>query len=180
LFVGINPGLRSAQVGHHFAGYSNRFWKLLYEARLVPYPVTYRDDWRLPDFGLGLTNVIARPTAGIDQLTPGEYRRGRTRLLAKISRYRPRVLALLGVTIYHVLFPDDQPRRRQGIGRRVHRLDGIPVITLPNPSGRNAHYSYRAMLAAFRVLRKTGCPLPSRHRSCSTPVARSSRKLRRK
>jgi TDG/mug DNA glycosylase family protein len=65
LFVGINPGLRSAALDHHFAGHSNRFWKLLYEARLVPEPVTFEDDDRLPGWGYGITNLVARPTAGL-------------------------------------------------------------------------------------------------------------------
>ena len=70
LFVGINPSLRSAATGHHFAGYSNRFWKLLFESKLLSEPLTYQDDWRLPDWGLGLTNIIQRPSAGIDVLKP--------------------------------------------------------------------------------------------------------------
>src|SRR5688572_10394931 len=68
LFVGINPGVRSALTGHHFAGFSNRFWKLLYDARLVPEPVTCVDDERLPEWGYGITNVVPRPTPGIDTL----------------------------------------------------------------------------------------------------------------
>src|SRR4029453_15688082 len=73
LFVGINPGIRSAATGHHFAGYSNRFWKLLYDARLVPEPIGYEDDRRLPEWGFGITNLIPRATPGIDTLTPGDY-----------------------------------------------------------------------------------------------------------
>jgi TDG/mug DNA glycosylase family protein len=70
LFVGINPGVRSAITGHHFAGYSNRFWKLMYDSRLVPVPITYKDDGRLPEWGMGngdwgITNLIARPSPGI-------------------------------------------------------------------------------------------------------------------
>src|SRR5436190_15989003 len=68
LFVGINPGVRSALTGHHFAGFSNRFWKLLYESRLVPEPITYLDDDRLAEFGYGITNICARATPGIDTL----------------------------------------------------------------------------------------------------------------
>jgi TDG/mug DNA glycosylase family protein len=180
LFVGINPGLRSAQVGHHFAGYSNRFWKLLYDARLAPHPLTYHDDWRLPEFGLGLTNIIARPTAGIDQLTSEDFQRGRSRLMAKIRRYRPRLIALLGVTIHHVLFPYAQRHRPVRIGRRARQLDGIPVVTLPNPSGRNAHYSYGAMVAAFRALRRIAFPFPPRRRKLATMPTRSSSRLGRK
>src|SRR5574342_581146 len=89
LFVGINPGLRSAQLGHHFAGHSNRFWKLLFESGLVNIPLTYQDDWRLPEWRLGLTNIISRPSAGIDALDPAEYRAGVSALERKIIRYQP-------------------------------------------------------------------------------------------
>jgi len=106
LFVGINPGLRSAATGHHFAGHSNRFWKLLFESKLVPKPLTHQDDWRLPDWGLGLTNIIQRPSAGIDTLNSQEYVAGRKRLIATLKHYRPRAVALLGITIYRLLFPD--------------------------------------------------------------------------
>src|SRR6476619_2554798 len=73
LFVGINPGVRSAMTGHHFAGYSNRFWKLLYESGLVREPMTFEHDDRLPQFGFGMTNLIARPSPGIDDLLRSEY-----------------------------------------------------------------------------------------------------------
>ncbi len=89
LFVGINPGLRSAATGHHFAGHSNRFWKLLFESKLAPEPLTHQDDWRLPDWGLGLTNIIQRPSAGIDVLKPREYIAGRKRLIATVTTLSP-------------------------------------------------------------------------------------------
>jgi TDG/mug DNA glycosylase family protein len=154
LFVGINPGLRSAAIGHHFAGYSNRFWKLLFESKLVPEPLTYQDDRRLPDWGLGLTNIIQRPSAGVDALKPQEYRAGRKRLVASVKRYRPHTIALLGVTIYRTLFPEYRAGRIS-LGLQAQTLAGRPVFVLPNPSGRNAHYSYRTMLMAFHSLRKT-------------------------
>ena len=154
LFVGINPGLRSAATGHHFAGYSNRFWKLLFGSKLVPEPLTYRDDWRLPEWGLGLTNMIQRPSAGIDVLKPREYIAGRKRLIATLKHYRPYVVALLGVTIYRTLFPEYRTRRIS-LGLQAKTLADRPVYVLPNPSGRNAYYSYRAMLTAFRALRQT-------------------------
>lgn len=155
LFVGINPGIRSAAVGHHFAGHSNRFWKLLHESGLVPLPLTYREDRRLPEWGLGLTNIIGRTSAGIDVLDSAEYRDGRAALERKIARYRPRIVALLGVTIFRVLFPQrTKPARPPALGLSSVQLAGVPVFLLPNPSGRNAHYSYQAMLAAFRALRR--------------------------
>ena len=99
LFVGINPGIRSSLTGHHFAGFSNRFWTLLFESGLVPERVTYKDDDRLPEFGFGITNIVPRPTPGIDTIEPIEYVAGRVRLRRKILRYRPPIVALPGVKI---------------------------------------------------------------------------------
>jgi TDG/mug DNA glycosylase family protein len=154
LFVGINPGLRSAAVGHHFAGASNRFWKLLFESGLVDEPLTYEEDWRLPEWRLGLTNIIGRSSVGIDELSPAEYQAGLQALERKIRRYRPRTVAFLGVTIYRMLFPHLCESNLLLLGPAPARLAGTPVFLLPNPSGRNAHYSYEAMLEAFRRLRK--------------------------
>src|SRR4051794_20810133 len=92
LFVGINPGVRSSMTGHHFAGYSNRFWKLLYDARIVPEQITYEDDERLLEWGYGITNIVARPTPGIDTLTREEYLEGAGKLRRKVLRYRPAVV----------------------------------------------------------------------------------------
>jgi double-stranded uracil-DNA glycosylase len=150
LFVGINPGVRSALTGHHFAGYSNRFWKLLYDSGLVPEPIAYEDDDRLPEWGYGITNIVPRATAGIDSLLPAEYLVGRVRLRAKIRRYRPRLVALVGVTVYRAMCPE-----RKGpvtLGRQDDAIVGVPVFVLPNPSGRNANYSYAEMREAFRAL----------------------------
>ena len=155
LFVGINPGLRSAATGHHFAGYSNRFWKLLFESGLISEPLMYRDDWRLPEWSLGVTNIIQRPSAGIDVLMPNEYATGRKRLLATIEQYHPPIVALLGITIYRTLFPEHQTGRIT-LGLQNTTLANCPVFVLANPSGRNAHYPYRAMLAAFRMLKRLG------------------------
>jgi TDG/mug DNA glycosylase family protein len=152
LFVGINPGLRSVAIGHHFAGYSNRFWRLLFESTLTPEPFTYQDDWRLPDWGLGLTNIIQRPSAGIDVLKPREYIAGKKRLITTVRHYRPDTVALLGVTIYRALFPEYRTGR-VSLGLQDEMLASRPVFVLPNPSGRNAYYSYRTMLKAFRALR---------------------------
>jgi TDG/mug DNA glycosylase family protein len=155
LFVGINPGFRSVATGHHFAGYSNRFWKLLFESKLVSEPLTHQDDWRLPDWGLGLTNIIQRPSAGIDVLKPREYTAGKKRLVAAVKRCRPHAVALLGVTIYRTLFSEYRTGRIR-LGLQAKTLADRPVFVLPNPSGRNAHYSYRTMLTAFRTLKGLG------------------------
>ena len=175
LFVGINPGIRSALTGHHFAGYSNRFWTLLYEARLVPEPITCEDDDRLPEWGYGITNLVPRPTRGIDDLTNDDYAAGRRRLRRKIARVGPAVLALVGVTVYRHLFADTvRGRHRPGtgtvaLGLQPDMLAGAPVFVLPNPSGRNANVTYAEMLAAFRALKQFAARAarssPSRRRS---------------
>jgi TDG/mug DNA glycosylase family protein len=152
LFVGINPGVRSALTGHHFAGFSNRFWKVLFDARLVPKRITYEDDDRLPEWGFGVTNIIARATPGIDTLLRHEYVSGRRRLVAKIRRFRPRVVALVGVTVFRAMFPEQKGPVALGIQRET--LAGAAVFVLPNTSGRNANFSYAEMLAAFRSLKR--------------------------
>lgn len=151
LFVGINPGIRSALTGHHFAGFSNRFWKLLYDSKLVPEPIGYEDDVRLPEWGYGITNIVPRATAGIDTLRPEEYIAGRVKLLRKVRRYRPHIVAMVGVTVFRACFPT-----RKGavsLGMQPERIGESAVFVVPNPSGRNANYSYQEMLEAFADLR---------------------------
>jgi double-stranded uracil-DNA glycosylase len=166
LLVGINPGVRSSLTGHHFAGYSNRFWKLLYEARLVPDPITAEDDGRLPEWGFGVTNIVPRPTPGIDTLTPREYVEGRVRLRRKILRYKPAVVAMVGVTVFRGMFPERKGKVTPGL--QAETIGESAVFVLPNPSGRNANFSYAEMLDAFRGLRQflevTPHPSPSPNR----------------
>lgn len=170
LFVGINPGVRSAAVGHHFAGPSNRFWKLLFESGLVGTRLTYEEDWKLPEWGLSLTNIIDRSSVGISELSPEEYRAGLATLERKIRRYRPRTVALLGVTIYRMLFTQGNTERLFVIGRTKARIAGAPVFVLPNPSGRNAHYSYKQMLRIFILLREHAYASKRSRRKVSIPL----------
>lgn len=158
LFVGINPGVRSAQTSHHFAGPSNRFWKLLYDSGLVPEPLTWADDVRLPEYGYGITNLVARPSPGIDVLKPAEYVAGWRVLERKVATFRPEVLALVGATLYRVILPlvgDERAPRRITLGAQPQTIHGARVFVLPNPSGRNANFSYAEMLAAFAALKRT-------------------------
>jgi TDG/mug DNA glycosylase family protein len=152
LFVGINPGIRSSLSGHHFAGFSNRFWKLLFESKLVPERITFEDDDRLPEFGYGITNIVPRPTPGIDTILPPEYVAGRLKLRRKVLRFKPAVIAMVGVTVYRAMFPE-----RKGpvaLGLQSDRIGDTEVFVLPNPSGRNANFTYQEMLAAFRLLKR--------------------------
>jgi double-stranded uracil-DNA glycosylase len=131
----------------------------LFESKLVPHPLTPQDDWRLPNWGLGLTNIIQRPSAGIDALKSEEYIAGKKKLLATVQYYRPCAIALLGVTIYRTLFPEHRTGRIC-LGLQAKTLADRPIFVLANPSGRNAHYSYSMMLTAFRALRNaTNKPL---------------------
>ena len=153
LFVGINPGVRSSLTGHHFAGYSNRFWNLLYQSGLVPEPLRAEDDVRLPEWGYGVTNLVPRPTPGIDTLASHEYLAGIPVLRRKVRRWRPAVVALVGVTLYRAIFPE--PRNaafRPGLQNAD--FENARVFVLPNPSGRNANYTPAEMLAAFQALRR--------------------------
>jgi TDG/mug DNA glycosylase family protein len=161
LFVGINPGIRSAMTGHHFAGFSNRFWKLLHESGLVPRPATCEDDVCFPDWGYGVTNLVARPSPGIDGLTPADYLAGRDALEKKIRRFRPEIVALVGVTLYRALFPKKGPIE---LGLQEEHIHGARVFVLPNPSGRNANYTYAEMLGAFRGLASVAAPGSSARR----------------
>lgn len=153
LLVGINPGMRSWQVGHHFAGPSNRFWKLLYDSRLVPEPIGFADDDRLPEWGIGMTNLIPRATPGIDTLRREEYMAGARTLRRRIRRVKPEMVAFVGVTLFRSVFarPAGQP---VALGPQEERIEGARVFVLPNPSGRNANFSYAEMLDAFARLRR--------------------------
>ncbi len=154
LLVGINPGIRSATIGHHFAGYSNRFWKLLHESRLIPEAIQSEDDGRLPEWGFGITNLIARATPGIDTLARDEYVTGERILRRKVRRLKPEVVAFIGVTLFRSVF-GIRPKQRVALGPRPELFEGAKVFVLPNPSGRNANFSYAEMLAAFLALRES-------------------------
>lgn len=151
LFVGINPGIRSAQTGHHFAGYSNRFWKLLVDSRLVPEPIDWRDDGRLPEWRFGITNLVPRETPGIDALGRDECVAGVDRLRRKVRRFKPEIVAFVGVSLYRWTFGSKGNVR---LGRQREIFEGAEVFVLPNPSGRNANFTYHEMLASFRKLRR--------------------------
>ena len=138
LFVGINPSLRSEQMGHHFASPGNPFWRLLYAARLVPEELKCEDDARLVEFDLALTNLCARATRSAAELSTAEMIAGREMLARKIRRVRPRVVAFVGVSIYRGFFGVAQG---EGAGPKDEEIFGARVFVLPNPSGLNASLS---------------------------------------
>ena len=151
LLVGINPGLRSAEIGHHFGGKTNPFWKLLHAARLTPELLRPEDEARLLEWGLGLTNVCGRPSRAASELSRDELRAGAVGLERKIWKLRPGRVALVGVTIYRDLFPRSETG---GAGAKTERLAGAPVFVLPNPSGLNASFpGFANKLVWFEALR---------------------------
>ncbi|MEO8256462.1 MAG: mismatch-specific DNA-glycosylase [Acidobacteriota bacterium] len=152
LLVGINPGMRSAETGHHFAGYSNRFWKLLHESRLVPELIRAEDDDRLPEWGFGITNLVARATPGIDTLRPDEFVAGARTLRRKVRRWQPEVVAFVGVTVFRAVNRTGRGAAPLTVGLQPDTFEGARVFVLPNPSGRNANFTYAQMLDAFSAL----------------------------
>jgi TDG/mug DNA glycosylase family protein len=136
LFVGINPSLRSAEVGHHFARPGNRFWAALHDAGLTPRRLRPDEDASLPLYGLGVTNIADRPTRDAAQLSGEELRAGAAALERTVRRCAPRLVAMLGLTAYRVAFA----RPRAAMGLQAETIGGRPVWVLPNPSGLNAHY----------------------------------------
>jgi TDG/mug DNA glycosylase family protein len=149
LFVGINPGLYTAAVGHHFARPGNRFWPALYRAGFVDRPLTAFDDRELPAYGLGITNIVERATARADELGADELIAGARRLEKIVKRHRVRAVAFLGVTAYRIAL--EKPRAK--VGPAEERLAQARVWVLPNPSGLNAHYQLADFVRMFRDLR---------------------------
>lgn len=134
LFVGINPGTRSAEVGHHFAGRSNRFWKFLFESGLTPVKYDGFHDYELLDLGYGITNIVPRTTATAAELTPAELKEGALVLREIIREYKPRIAVYLGKVIYQYL----SKRKNFGWGIQEVSLEtGVIDFVLPNPSGLN-------------------------------------------
>lgn len=134
LFIGINPGLRSAETGHHFAGRSNRFWKFLYESGLTPVKLEPTQDSQLLTLGFGITNIVPRATAAAAELTTDELKEGAIILKNILLEYRPKVAAYLGKVIYQYLA--GQNKCTWGI-QENSIIPGVTDYVMPNPSGLN-------------------------------------------
>jgi double-stranded uracil-DNA glycosylase len=151
LFCGINPGLWSAAVGHHFARPGNRFWKALQLGGLTPRLLAPDEEGELVGLGLGITNLVERATAGAAELGGAELRAGGARLAAKAAAAGPEVVAVLGVGAYRTAF--DRPRA--AVGPQPEEIGGSRAWLLPNPSGLNAHYQLPDLAEAFAALRRS-------------------------
>jgi double-stranded uracil-DNA glycosylase len=149
LFCGINPSLYSAAVGHHFARPGNRFWPTLHAAGFTGGLFNAFEDSRLLERGYGITNVVERATASAAELSPEEYAEGGRSLEAKVRRYGPKVVAVLGVGAYRAAFG----KKDASVGRQEERLGGALVWVLPNPSGLNAHYRLEDLARVYQEMR---------------------------
>jgi mismatch-specific thymine-DNA glycosylase len=163
VIVGFNPGERSARVGHYYAGRGNVFWPLLYESRLVPEPLEYDDDARLLEFGIGMTDLVKRPTAGIEDVQREEWLEGRVLLAQKLEQCAPRVIAFNGKRAYEKF--SGRPCK---LGAQKGRLYGARVFVLPSTRaqdtlGRGHKLRYFRQLAALvkEAERQVGDPSAS-------------------
>ena len=149
LFCGINPGVYTAAVGHHFARPGNRFWPALHAGGFTDNVLSPFDERELLKSGYGITNVVMRTTATADALTKEEIIAGGEQLRAKVLRFRPRVLAVLGVGAYRTAF--NQPKAT--VGRQQETIGDTTLWVLPNPSGLNANYQAPELARLFRELK---------------------------
>lgn len=149
LFAGINPGLYSAATGYHFARPGNRFWPALHRSGFTERVLRPDEQEQLLGLGLGITNIVARATARADELRPEEFLAGARILNAKIARFQPRLLAVVGVTAYRAAFA----RRHATVGPQGETIGETRLWVLPNPSGLNALWTTPKLIEAFRELR---------------------------
>jgi TDG/mug DNA glycosylase family protein len=149
LFAGINPGLYTAAVGHHFARPGNRFWPALYAGGFTPRIISPFEEHELLAMGLGISNVVNRASATADQLTTAELIAGAKDLEKKVKRYKPVFLAILGVGAYRTGFAEPKAT----VGRQIRAIGSTQIWILPNPSGLNAHYQPADLAKVFRELR---------------------------
>ncbi len=150
LFAGINPGLYTAAIGRHFGRPGNRFWPALEAGGFTPRLFSPFESDRLLDLNYGITNVVDRPTARADELTNEELRAGGKRLAAKVKRWRPTVVAFVGIGPYRIISGVKDAR----VGLQKDLFGGSYAWVLPNPSGLNAHYQPAALAELFGELRR--------------------------
>ncbi|WP_241303142.1 G/U mismatch-specific DNA glycosylase [Burkholderia stabilis] len=148
LFCGINPGMTAAATGHHFAGRSNRFWRVIHLAGFTPAEIAPRDDRAILRYGCGVTAVVKRPTASADQLSRAEFVAAATEFEQKVARYGPRFVAFLGKAAYSAL----SGQREVAWGLQPARMQRASVWVLPNPSGRNLAFGLDDLVDAYRQL----------------------------
>lgn len=150
LFCGINPSVYSAVVGHHFARPGNRFWPALHASEFTPRLLHPAEDTKLLEYGLGLTNVFELATVGEKDVSKEQFIAGGQRLTERVLKYRPRVLAILGIGAYRTGFGQS----KAVMGKQPETIGETNIWVLPNPSGLNAHYQLPDLARVYGELRK--------------------------
>jgi TDG/mug DNA glycosylase family protein len=154
LFCGINPGVVSGELAQHFARPGNRFWKALHGSGFTDRLLVPAQQWALLDYGLGITNLVARTSRAASDLDAAELRAGAVRLEATAVDLAPSWVAILGIQAYRVGFR----RPRAAIGRQPERVGGAGLWVLPNPSGLQARYQLPELISLFAELRSASAP----------------------
>jgi double-stranded uracil-DNA glycosylase len=150
LFCGINPGLYTAWSGHHFARPGNRFWPALYRGGFTPRLLAPSEERELLQYGCGITNLVPRASVAASELSSEELRHGGAQLARKLKRFRPAVLAMLGIGAFQTAFH----QRNVRLGQQAERMGDTIVWVLPNPSGLNANYTPAAFAELFSELKR--------------------------
>src|ERR1051325_10632067 len=150
LFCGINPGLYTAAVGHHFARPGNRFWPALHQSGFTQRQLSPFEERELLKLGIGISNVVPHATAAAAELTARDFEEGGRLLIGKIKQFRPQIVAILGVGAYRQAFGCPKAT----VGEQPQRIHSARVWVLPNPSGLNANYQLPQLVRLFRALRE--------------------------
>jgi len=168
LFVGINPGLYSAAIGHHFGRPGNRFWPALFASGLTPRLFSPFEETKLLKRGIGIVNIVDRATVGSAELDAEEFKEGAKRLNRKLLRFRPKLAAMLGIEPFKIAYGRPKPT----LGPQDVTIGGTRLWLLPNPSGLNAHFQIPDLARLFRALGRSATSSPRREpgpRKSGTP-----------
>ena len=149
LFCGINPGLYTAAIGHHFGRPGNRFWPVLYKSGFTERLLSPFDERELLKLGYGITNIFDHATAAADEISQEALKEGAEQLKLKILKFRPKILAVLGIGAYKIAFN----KQKAKLGKQDERIGETIIWILPNPSGLNAHYDLEGLAKLFMELK---------------------------
>jgi double-stranded uracil-DNA glycosylase len=149
VFCGINPGLKSAAFGHHFAGRGNRFWKTIHLVGFTLEDIAQENGALVLAHQCGLTTAVERPTSRADELSRDEFERATSGLSAKIAHHSPRYVAFLGKAVVAELFG----KKSVSWGKQDALLGGSKIWVLPNPSGLNRSFGLDQLVRAYTELR---------------------------
>lgn len=149
IIVGINPGLRSGAARHHYAFGGNHFWSLMYESGLIPEPLTFEEDHRVLNYGIGLTNLVHRTSRSAGDLTRAELAIGAKDLSVRLLALEPRIVCFNGMGIYAAF----SGQKKASLGLQEERFHGIKLFVTPSSSSRTAAYQRDVKLRCYQELK---------------------------